>query len=464
MTDHPESFISAPVSIFAEPAIVSSGANTLFSINSDSAIFASGLQVAIFHYSGACIDIINDVSIPSQFSWQVPSRVQGELHVVLMQNNIELDVVVLEVGDERQVLDLTNLELGIQLERQALACFQEKIIDKACQSILEAAKKYESSGNLRLASRSLRQFVFEMLNLEREERVELKPLIQNLAKCSLTYAKSSGDNEELIRSMHILGSPEYTDDPRKASYILNSANNLLHQIDASEALWCSHYSLAARVLRYEHFNGYSLLVGELGFNRLAKIAKEGIYFALLSRDYAVRASCLDSLLPSCRDIFDSSNDELIIGYDGAETRINLRLSQAQRPQALVKPLDEVLTPTFSTALLAGIRSFASFALERSDPSARILLRIRRDDHKEMFELCDDHGDARRIALQELAISWLESRDGVYYANAVAVISCKVYRADLCKSSNENQSFKRLSSYGYSESPSILYGVEKNSLY
>jgi hypothetical protein len=464
MTDRPESFISAPISIFAEPAIVNSGSHTLFRINSDSVISGSGLQVAVVHSSGAFIDIIKDVSIPSQFSWQIPSEVQGELHVVLMQNNIELDVAVLEVGDERQVLVLTDLELGIQLERQALAYFQENRIDKACQSILEAAQRYESSGDVRLASRSLRQFVFEMLNLEREERVLLKPLIRNLAHCSLTYAKSSGDNEELVRSMHVLGSPEYTDDPRKASDILNSANQLLHQIDASEALWCSHYSLAARVLRYEHFNSHPLLVARLGFSRLAEIAKEGIYFALLSRDNAVRAACLDSLLPSCRDIFDSSNDELIIGYDGAETRINLRLSQAQQPQALVKPLDEVLTPTFSTALLAGIRSFASFALEKSDPSARILLRIRRDDQKEMFELCEGHGDARQIALQELAISWLESRDGVYYANAVAVIWCKVYRADLFKSSNQNQSFKRLSNYGYSESPSILYGVVKSSPY
>jgi hypothetical protein len=464
MTDHPESVISAPVSIFAEPAIVNSGADTLFKINSNSVISGAGLQVAVFHSSGAFIDIIDDVSIPSQFSWQIPSELQGELRVVLMQNDIELDVAVLEVGDERQVLALADLELGIQHERQALAYFQENRIDKACQSILEAAQKYESSGDAKLASRSLRQFVFELLNFEREEGVSLKPQIQNLADRSLTYAKSSGDNEELVRSMHLLGSPECTDDPRKASDILNSANQLLHQIDVSEALWCSHYSLAARVLRYEHFNSYSLLVGRLGFSRLAEIAKEGIYFALLSRDNAVRASCIDSLLPSCRDIFVSSNHELIIGYDGAETRINLRLSQAQQPQALVKPLDEVLTPTFSTALLAGISSFASFALEKSDPSARILLRIRRDDQNEMFELCEGQEDGRQISLQELAISWLESRDGVYYTNAVAVIWCKVYRADLLKSTNQSQSFKMLSRYGYSESPSILYGVEKSIPY
>ncbi len=464
MTDPAEYVVSAPVSIFAEPAIVNSGSDTLFTINSDSAISGAGLQVAVVNSSGAFIDIIDDVSIPSQFSWQTPSELQGELRVVLMQNDIELDVAILEVGDERQVLALTDLELGIQHERQALAYLQDNRIDKACQSVLEAAQKYESSGDAKLASRSLRQFVFELLNLEREEGDSLKPQIQNLADRSLTYAKSSGDNEELVRSMHLLGSPECTDDPRKASDILNSANQLLHHTAASEALWCNHYSLAARVLRYEHFSSHLLLAGGLGFSRLAEIAKEGIYFALLSRDNDVRASCIGSLLPSCRDIFGSSNDDLIMGYDGAETRINLRLSQAQQPQALVKPLDEVLTPTFSTALLAGMRSFASFALERSDPSARILLRIRRDDQKEMFELCEGHEDGRQIALQELAISWLESRDGVYYTTAVAVIWCKVYRADMFKSANQGHSFKSLSRYGYSGSPSILYGVEKSAPY
>jgi hypothetical protein len=167
-------------------------------------------------------------------------------------------------------------------------------------------------------------------------------------------------------------------------------------------------------------------------------------------------------LPAYSQIFQRAEDLVIEDFFVGGSTYHLRLGQVGQARKLIDRIKDALslTPSFSNALLAGIQSFATFALPRYDPSSRISLRVRRSESLEVYEICQMSELASDEQMLDAVRSWLESEDGHYYSNALSQISCTVADTIGFSSSSELGPGQLRQVDEQDDFPNVLCRVEK----